>query len=218
MNFRLAQKLLLAAAAATVATASSPIEILAEGCQTSAVIFDHLLNITDYAAFDMGELAGLLQQPAEVVNAWSADTREFVLNELNRELIHSLGDIDPEYQTPAAADPKNVLVGRQIRQVNEQARYRAHERSLLSLHQARVNSARSKCMQNVPCGACVVAAGFAGAAGISACIGVALEAEILTAPETFGLSTAPIWNALVGCLAKVAGVLTAAIGTCHTAL
>ncbi|GJD00637.1 hypothetical protein ColKHC_09462 [Colletotrichum higginsianum] len=180
-------KLLLAATSATVALALTPVEELAENVHVPVGLIVDVINAPDYSKIDIGEWAGLLEQPVEAVKAWPDDVKAYVLAELSTE--------------------RRELVARA-------ATIRAVERQLLSVHNARIQSGRNGCFQNVPCGTCVVAAGFAGTSGIAGCIGAAFAAI----GGTVGTATPIVVSAAIECGAKVAGVTTAAIGACHSAL
>ncbi|OBR11432.1 hypothetical protein CH63R_03728 [Colletotrichum higginsianum IMI 349063] len=215
MLSRSLQLMVAASSIVNLAMAASPVEILAQGCKVDVQVFDNLLNTSNYAEFDIAQLAEALEQPVETVTSWSLDTRQYILAELKREITstvasmgYDVGSVEPEADSGAHLDKR----------VDERESYKSHERKLLSLHNARVRSADSSCFKHVACGSCVVAAGLAGTAGILGCVGVAVDAEILTAAPTFGLSTAPIWIALGECVAKVSSIAAAAFGTCHTLL
>ncbi|WYZ36836.1 hypothetical protein EsH8_II_000342 [Colletotrichum jinshuiense] len=210
------KRLLIATTTITLAIAASPVEELAQACNVKAEIFNQLLNTSDYSVVDIGELAGLLQQPSEVITSWSAETRQFVLSEFAHEITNSLHELDPDFSL-SEREVETDNSGLEKR-VDERAQYRAYERQLLSIHNTRVQSANSGCFSHAACGACVVAAGLAGTAGILGCVGTAIEAEILTAVPTFGVATAAIWVALGSCVTRVTGVAVAAFGTCHTLL
>lgn len=215
MLSRSLQLMVAASSIVNLAMAASPVEILAQGCKVDVQVFDNLLNTSNYAEFDIAQLAETFQQPVEVVTSWSLETRQYILAELKQEMISAVAhmgydveSVEPEADSGAHLDKR----------VDEREQYRSHERQLLSIHNARVRSAQSGCFKHVACGSCVIAAGFAGAAGISACVAVAVEAEALTVAPTVGSSTAPIWLALTECVSKVASVASAAFGTCHTLL
>lgn len=215
MLSRSIQLTLAASSIAHMAMAASPVEIVAQGCNVDPQVFDKLLNITNYAEFDISELATAFQQPAETVSSWSPETRKYVLSELQRELTNSVVGMGYEAEPTKPKEDSDADLNKRV---DEQAQYKAHESQLLSIHNSRVRSATSSCFSHVACGSCVAAAGLAGTAGYIGCVGVAVEAEILTAAPTFGVATAPIWIALGECVTKVTSVAVAAFGTCHTLL
>ncbi|KAK6223119.1 hypothetical protein QIS74_03964 [Colletotrichum tabaci] len=190
-------KLLLAATSATVALALTPVEELAENVHVPVGLIVDVINAPDYSKIDIGEWAGLLEQPVEAVKAWPDDVKAYVLAELSTEVSVAIAPRDERRELVARAET-----------------IRAVERQLLSVHNARIQSGRNGCFQNVPCGTCVVAAGFAGTSGIAGCIGAAFTAI----GGTLGTATPIVVSAAIECGAKVAGVTTAAIGACHAAL
>jgi hypothetical protein len=68
-------EVLLVAAATTLANAAHAVEDVAKGCGVAPEVFNQLLNSSSVADFDIGQVAGLLGQPVEVVNSWSEDSR-----------------------------------------------------------------------------------------------------------------------------------------------
>ncbi|KAJ0166546.1 hypothetical protein CTA2_6891 [Colletotrichum tanaceti] len=200
-------KLFLAATSATAVLALTPVEDLANKVHVPVSLMVDVLNAPDYTKIDIGEWAGLLKQPVEAVRAWPEDVKAYVLAEISTEVSLAIAPKDESRELVAVkAEPRELVARAET--------VRRIERQLLSVHNARVQSGRSKCFQNIPCGACVIAAGFAGTAGIAGCVGAAFTAIGGTA----GTATPIVISALIECGAKAAGVTSAAIGACHTAL
>ncbi|KAM5350715.1 hypothetical protein ACJ41O_007220 [Fusarium nematophilum] len=189
--------LVFAGTSAAASLAAVPVEELAKGAHVPVDMIVDILSTTDYASVNIDDWAPLLQQPVEAIKDWPADVKEHVFSELAAEVSDLVA-------------PKAER--RELTTRNESIR--AVERQLLSVHNARIQSGRNGCFQNVPCGTCVVAAGLLGSSAIAGCVGTALAAVAGSA----GVSTPVAIAGLTECGLKVASTTTAAIGVCHSAL
>ncbi|KAH7359421.1 hypothetical protein B0T11DRAFT_300304 [Plectosphaerella cucumerina] len=210
------QKLLLMAAAASLTLAAHPVEDVAKGCGVTPEVFDQLLNSSSVADFDIGQVAGLLGEPVEVINSWSEDSREFLFNELSRGAKDSLALIDPEQEIGKRQFADDDKLDK--RQSPNAQIYRDQESVFVRVHNARMRSANTSCFANVPCGTCGAAASLVGVAGIATCTVIGVEAEAVVIGTTAGSATPAVWVAYVGCVAKVSAEVATLVGACHAAL
>lgn len=207
-----AKQMMLVVIGINMVAATSLVD-LANGCNVTVDLLADVLNTTDYSAIDITKYTDLFQQPADVLESWTADVKTEALSNFAHEVELFIAP-----PTKEVASARRDMMSELEKRVDESHLYLGHQERTLSIHNARIQSARSGCFQNVACGSCVTAAGLLATSGILGCVGTAMTAEAATAAPTFGSSTAPIWIAMTQCITKVASIGAGGIGACHSAL
>ncbi|KAL5610606.1 hypothetical protein FOBRF1_006723 [Fusarium oxysporum] len=200
MHYSTLFKSMLCIAAASFASASSYAEEMAPHLGVHVDTIYELFNTTDYGNIDASKWAVTFDQPADVLAAWSPETKIRMFSTLQ----------DLLYVEPALERRGNT----QAQIAAADADIKGREQKVLKEVTDDEQQDKVRCRTTASCVLCIGAAGVAGTGVVASCTATALGEEALTAAPTGGLSTYVVIAQWVACVAKPVAAFLVATGVC----
>ncbi|WYZ35057.1 hypothetical protein EsH8_I_001333 [Colletotrichum jinshuiense] len=190
---------LLLGTVAGLASAASFAEEMAPHLGVHVDTVQELLNTTDFGSIDATKWAVTFDQPADVLAAWTPETKE--------RMFSTLQDI-------LYIDPVNKRGNTQAQINAADADIKGREQKVLKEVTSDEQQDKLRCTGTASCVLCIGAAGVAGTGVVASCTATALGEEALTAAPTGGWSTAVVVATWVACVAKPVAAFLVAAGVC----